>query len=67
MFTFLLIFLSTESALHLYDKLMRIGVNYGIRNVGQLVYRFDGMSNTATNKNHGMDGNPFRRYLISFY
>ena len=39
LFTFLLIFLSTESALHLYDKLMRIGVNYGIRNVGQLVYR----------------------------
>ena len=33
------LYVPTESALHLYDKLMRIGVNYGIRNVGQLVYR----------------------------
>lgn len=34
------LYVPTESALHLYDKLMRIGVNYGIRNVGQLVYKF---------------------------
>ena len=38
--TELFFLLSTESALHLYDKLMRVGVNYGIRNVGLLAMRF---------------------------
>ena len=33
------LYVPTESALHLYDKLMRIGVNYGIRNVGLLAMR----------------------------
>ena len=34
------LYVPTESALHLYDKLMRIGANYGIRNVGLLAMRF---------------------------
>jgi pyruvate dehydrogenase phosphatase regulatory subunit len=34
------LYVPTESALHLYDKLMRVGINYGIRNVGQLAMRF---------------------------
>ncbi len=34
------LYVPTESALHLYDKLMRVGNNYGIRNVGQLAMRF---------------------------
>lgn len=34
------LYVPTESALHLYDKLMRTGINYGIRNVGQLAMRF---------------------------
>lgn len=34
------LYVPTESALHLYDKLMRVGANYGIRNVGLLAMRF---------------------------
>ncbi len=34
------LYVPTESSLHLYDKLMRIGSNYGIRNVGLLAMRF---------------------------